>query len=78
MDSIEVTARFDAEGKITPLSFTWRGREYPVDSTGRRWEDEAGLHILVMAPGERVYELVFAPAARRWFLGLFGRDRIVV
>ena len=68
METIEVTARFDREGKITPLSFTWRGKKYPVDSTGRSWVDEAGQHVLVMVPGERVYELVFLPAEMHWYL----------
>ncbi|HEX9028048.1 MAG TPA: hypothetical protein VF823_02660 [Anaerolineales bacterium] len=77
MDAIEVTARFDAGGQVTPLSFTWQGRQFTVDSTGRRWEDETGLHILVMAPGGRIYELLFAPAARRWFLGKIGQEYTV-
>ncbi len=68
MEKIEVTARFDRDGKITPLSFTWRGQKYPVDSTGRSWVDETGQHFLVMVPGERVYELVFLPAEIHWYL----------
>ena len=75
MEPIEVTARFDLEGKITPLSFTWLGRVYPVASVGRRWEDQASLHILVMAPLERVHELVFLPSEKRWFLRRLGKGR---
>jgi hypothetical protein len=71
MEPIEVTARFDPTGKITPLSFEREGVRYPIDSTGRRWNDGEGLHILVMAPGGKVYELVFVAAVGRWFLGKF-------
>ncbi len=73
MEPIEVTARFDRDGGITPLDFTWQGRKYPVTDVGRRWTDEEGEHILVMAGGERVYELVFASG--RWSLDPLGRER---
>jgi hypothetical protein len=75
LDPIEVTARFDPQGKIIPLSFTWRGHTYRVDSTGRRWRDEAGHHILVMAPIEQVFELLFVPEEQRWYLGRPGAGR---
>jgi hypothetical protein len=39
MEPVEVIARFDDQGRLTPLSFTWQGRSFPVDSTGRRWQD---------------------------------------
>lgn len=69
METIEVTARFDLEGRITPLQFTWQGRTYTIDSTGRRWEDDARRRrFLVMAPVERVFELVFDPSDLRWFV----------
>ena len=75
MEALEVIARFDRQGKTTPLNFIWRGREYPVISVGRGWQDEAGQHILVMAPGERVFELVFSASDMRWFMGRFGLDQ---
>lgn len=65
---IEVSARFDKDGNLTPTSFTWRGHDYPVSVGARRWQDEAGQHFMVMAPGERVFELVFDPATLRWYL----------
>jgi hypothetical protein len=68
MEPIEVTVKFDTQGHLTPLSFTWKGQAFPVDSTGRRWEDEHGEHILVMIPIERVCELVYIPAERRWYV----------
>ena len=61
MEPVEVVARFDAHGRLTPLSFTWQGRSIPVASAGRRWQDERGEHILVMIPFEQVCELVFIP-----------------
>jgi hypothetical protein len=76
MEAIEVTARFDSAGKITPVEFRWQGRVFPVDSTGRRWEDERGKHILVMIPGGRVYELIFEPQEGRWYLLRTGADRM--
>ena len=59
METIEVTARFDQQGRITPLNFVWQGRAYRVEGTGRRWEAKDGLHILVMVPGNRAFHLVF-------------------
>jgi len=72
MESVEVTARFDLQGKIIPVSFTWKERKYSVDSTGRRWDDKNGLHILVMVPIDRVFELVFDPEVGIWFLKRSG------
>jgi len=72
MEPVEVIARFDAHGRLTPLSFTWQGQSFPVDSTGRRWQDEGGEHILVMIPIERVCELVFIPAEGRWYVRFFS------
>lgn len=68
MEPLEVTAKFDEDGKITPLRFTWKGKDYLVETTGRHWEDSDGVHILVMVPGERIFELVFDAAQVRWFL----------
>ena len=78
MEAVEVTTRFDRQGRIIPLSFIWRGREYTVLSVGRGWQDEAGQHLLVMVPGERVYELVFSTTELRWYMGRFGLDRRTV
>lgn len=74
METVEVTARFDANGTIAPTRFTWRRRTYPVISTGRRWHDGDGVHILAMIPGDRVVELVFAPMGGRWYLRIPGQS----
>jgi hypothetical protein len=68
MEPVEVTACYGIHGKVTPLSFTWQGREYLVEGTGRRWQAEDGLHLLVMAAGERVFELLFVPQDGCWFI----------
>jgi hypothetical protein len=72
MEPVEVVARYDALGRITPLSFTWQGQTFPVESTGRRWEDERGEHILVMIPVERICELIFVSPDRRWYVRFFS------
>ncbi len=68
MEAVEVVARHDADGRLTPLSFTWQGQSFPVASSGRRWQDERGEHILVMIPFERVCELMFVPTEGRWYV----------
>ena len=69
MEPIEVTAHFEADGQVNPLSFARKGVVHTVESTGRRWSDEQGQHILVMVPGGKVFELVFAAGEGRWYLG---------
>lgn len=68
MELIDVTARFDSRGEITPLAFIWKSITYNIESTGRRWEDERGQHILVMVPGGRTFELVYAAPYKAWYL----------
>jgi len=68
METIQVTARFESPGKITPLRFNWRGNEYPVVSCGRHWEDEVGHHFLVMVPNEKIYELLFSIDEINWYI----------
>ena len=75
MESIEVTARIDPQGQITPLRFVWKGRSYLVESTGRRWTGADGQHILVMASSGDMFELLFAPGEGRWFLMEAGLTR---
>lgn len=68
MEPVAVTARFDVNGKIIPQSFSWKNKNYKVASVGRSWENETGRHILVMTPGDRVFELIFVPVSNLWFL----------
>ena len=62
----EVEARFGADGKITVLSFAWRGRKLPALSDGRQWSAEDGFHFLVMTTGERIFELVYHSTSGLW------------
>ena len=76
MESIEVTARFDQHGKITPLHFTWKSSVQRVESTGRRWADEAGQHMLVMVSSGRIYQLTYKSDEGRWYIGRAEPSRI--
>ena len=78
MEPIEVTAHFDQEGVITPLHFTWKGSPRRVESTGRRWTDEGGEHILVMVSSGRIYQLTFKGGEGRWYIERSPSDRPVV
>ena len=60
----EVMARWEKDGSIVPLHFTWKGQTRLVDSVGRSWRDEQGWHILCMAGGSSVYELILNPDLR--------------
>lgn len=75
MQPVDVIARFDREGKVTPLRFSWRSSEYLIESVGRHWETSDGHHYLVMVPGGRIFELVFSPLQERWFLGSAQPDQ---
>lgn len=77
MDLIDVTARFDSQGRLTPTGFTWKGVTFPIDSTGRRWEDERGQHILVMVPGGRTFELLYTAREGAWYLIPIGLDPLM-
>jgi hypothetical protein len=59
METIEVTAHFDTSGRVTPTSFVWQSRAYRIEDTGRRWEAQDGLHILVMVANNRAFHLIF-------------------
>ncbi len=65
---IEVTAKFDGRGRISPVRFIWRDHHYRIDGTGRRWVDDGGQHILVMDPRRRVFHLLFDPQESLWYL----------
>jgi hypothetical protein len=75
MEPIEAIVRFMEDGEVIPLEFIWRGHSYIVESTGRRWSDPAGLHILAMVPGGKVYELLLDAKTSRWYLSPVGIER---
>jgi len=63
MEPAEVEARFGVMGEITVLSFSWRGHLHAVASQGRQWRAADGWHFVVMASGERVFELLYTELA---------------
>jgi hypothetical protein len=68
MEVVEVNARYDGQGKLIPTSFIWQERMCPIESIGRRWQDDAGEHILVMVKDKKVYELLHSLIEKRWYL----------
>ena len=78
METIEVQAGWDTQGHAEPRRFTWNGQEWRVDSTGRRWKDDQGEHILCMTAQGQVFELVYHPLKERWYLGFHNETRSVV
>jgi hypothetical protein len=62
-EAIAVEARFETDGRVRVLAFEHLGRRVEVASSGRQWDAGDGRHILVMAPSEKVYEIVYQPAA---------------
>lgn len=78
MEPIEVTAHFNEQGTITPLHFTWKGGKYRVESTGRRWLDDNGQHMLVMVASGQIYELTFKSSEDRWYIGRVKPNHMAV
>lgn len=68
MEQIEVTARFEKNGKVVPLYLVWKGHRYTVDNMGRQWQAADGLHTLVMTPTGRMLELLFVTSESQWYL----------
>lgn len=67
-EPIEVDARFEADGTIQPLAFTWKGKLFPITAQGRRWDSGGQKHFLVMTGGDQAFELAFLPEESRWEL----------
>ncbi|MCC7130081.1 MAG: hypothetical protein B6D39_01970 [Anaerolineae bacterium UTCFX2] len=67
-EPIEVKARFDEQGNITPLEFVWKGSRIVAASVGRSWETAGERHILTLDLQAQVYELIFVSAEGRWYL----------
>jgi hypothetical protein len=68
MDRIDVNAKWIGDDQPYPTWFAWQGLEYSIENLGRRWEDEAGLHILCAVKGGQVFELIYKKAWG-WSLG---------
>jgi hypothetical protein len=67
VEPVEVSARWGERG-FFPRHFVWRGQKFQVESTGRQWEDEEGLHVLCMVTGGAVFELVFRLQPAGWWV----------
>ncbi len=63
---ITVEVRFAEDGTVWPHRLTWQGQNLPVTGVGRQWTDKAGRHVLVMTPGNRVFELLLDRASLCW------------
>ena len=73
-----VEAVFDKRGRPRVRSFGWGGRQVPVTAVGRTWLDEVGRHLLVMAPGERAFELLLRRSDLTWrVVGIPPREGLV-
>jgi nicotinamide-nucleotide amidase len=70
-EAVEVVARFGAQGEVQPMRIKRHGREVAID-IGRRWEDAAGKHFLILDPAEKVYELILT-TDNHWLLKEPGR-----
>jgi hypothetical protein len=65
---IEVFTRPDPNGQPLPERFIWSGVAYQVEDIGRQWDARDGHHLLVMANGSHVYELIYASTNQTWYL----------
>jgi len=68
LQKIEIFSHLDASGQPQPERFILKGVAYQVEDTGRRWDDKTGQHMLVMANGNQVYELIYKPDSQAWYL----------
>ena len=57
----EISAVWTADGRISPIRFTWEGQVIQVVDRGRDWRDEEGYHVLCRGASSGVFELVLGP-----------------
>ncbi len=68
LEPVDVNARWKHGGKFEPTQFSWHGKMYRIESTGRDWEDEEGFHVLCMVPEGQVFELIFHLNPAGWLI----------
>jgi len=73
-ERIEVEAGLDDQGRLLPRAFTWRGRNYATVGYGRKWSEGAGRHVLVMAPGDKTFEIANNSQDSSWRMVRSPRD----
>ncbi|MBU0704113.1 MAG: hypothetical protein KKC18_09650 [Chloroflexi bacterium] len=61
-----ITAYFSVAGEISPRRFTWRGATLSVEGVGRRWREGSERCFVVLAAGERPFELRLDERTFRW------------
>ena len=61
-----VEVHFDERGRPRVRNFLWGGKRLPVTAVGRTWLDDAGRHLMVMAPGDRAFELLLRRSDLTW------------
>ncbi len=70
-DPIEVIALFRG-GKMRPLKFRWRNREYKVERVNGGWMTDEGrcrfYHYSVMSDGPDVYEISYNSEKFHWLI----------
>jgi len=76
-----VEARFDKEGRVTPMTFRWQGRDVRIGDVGRRWIEPHGphqlRHYLVMTPGQDTFELCLDTGTLQWKITrVWERERV--
>ena len=76
-----VEARFDEEGRVTPIAFSWQRRDVRISDVGRRWTESRGphqiRHYLVMTPGQDTFELCLDTGAMQWKITrVWERERV--
>lgn len=77
-----VEARFDEQGKITPIAFHWRGRDVRISDVGRRWTEVCDTHrihhYLVMTSSQDTFELCLDTETMQWRITrVWERERVV-
>jgi hypothetical protein len=76
-----VEAHFDEEGRVTPTTFRWRGRDVRISDVGRRRTEPHGPHqlcyYLVMTPVQDTFELCLDTGTLRWTITrVWERERV--
>lgn len=66
-EKVEVNARWKRTGGFTPEKVFWQDQIYLIESIGRSWEDENGLHLYCMVAGGQVMELRFQLNPAGWY-----------
>jgi hypothetical protein len=64
--AVAVEARFETDGKVRPRRFARGGTWLYVSDVGRQWVEADGRHVLVMAAGQRTFELLLERESLCW------------